>query len=295
MVRPSIKKMALVGSGIALVGLLSGCGSQYIVLDPKGPVGEIQANLIVLSAALLAAVIVPVLIFFAYVLLRFRDKPGNKASFKPEWDDNKWLEIAWWAIPILVIGILSVFTVRDTFALAKPPSDKEPMTIQVTSLDWKWLFLYPEQGIATVNYVRIPTDTPIRFELTTDAPINSFWIPQLGGQKYTLPGKALDLWLQADEEGTYYGTANNFSGEGFTEMKFTVTAESKPSFNQWVKKIKESSAEFTRQDYFELRKPGLVQTQQYSSYPSDLFKYIIYKNGGQYYRSNQLEPSTSAQ
>lgn len=288
--------MAKLGALGFFMMLLSGCGQQYIVLDPKGPVGEIQANLIIVSALLLAVVIVPVLIFFAYVVFRYRDKPGNRASFKPEWDDNKWLEVVWWGIPIVVIGVLSFFAVRDTFVLAEPPSKEvKPITIQVTSLDWKWLFLYPEQGIATVNYVKIPTDTPVNFELTTDAPINSFWVPQLGGQKYTLPGKVLNLWLQADEAGSYYGTANNFSGEGFTEMKFQVIAEPAQTFNQWVKQIKENSPKLTQSGYAEISKPGLVDKQQYSAFPPDLFNDILNKNGGQYYKSNQAVEQSGTQ
>lgn len=273
---------------VLVVSVLSGCSGNYIVLDPKGPVGEIQSNLIVISAVLLGVVILPVFVFLGFVVYRYRDKKGNKATFQPEWDDNKWLETIWWAIPIIVIGVLSIYTVRDTFVLAKPPSeDEKPITIQVTSLDWKWLFLYPEEGIATVNYIEIPTDRPIQFELTTDAPINSFWIPQLGGQKYTLPGKSSTLWLEADEEGSYFGTANNFSGEGFTEMKFDVIAKSEKDFNNWVNEVKESKPAFTMEDYAELSKPSIVEKQSYMSYPRGLFDYIVDKNGGQYYRSNK--------
>lgn len=285
-----LKRITIFSFLVFAATLLSGCSQQYIVLNPKGPVGELQANLIVISVILLAVVIIPVLIFFAYVVFRYRDKPGNNALFKPEWDDNKTLEILWWGIPIVIIGVLGFFTVRDTFALAQPPSkDVEPMTVQVTSLDWKWLFQYPEQGIATVNYLVIPTDTPVQFELTTDAPINSFWVPQLGGQKYTLPGKALKLWLEADEEGSYYGTANNFSGEGFTEMKFEVIAQAEEEFKEWVEQVKETAPALTQEGYENLSKPGLVDKQDYSSFPPGLFDYIIDKNGGKYYKSNENE------
>ncbi|WP_052329779.1 ubiquinol oxidase subunit II [Thermicanus aegyptius] len=291
-----LKRITIVSLLVALISVISGCGQQYTVLNPKGPVGEIQFNLIVISAILLAVVIIPVLIFFAYIVFRYRDKPGNKASYMPEWDDNKVLETVWWAIPIIVIGALAVFTVRDTFVLAEQPSKGvKPITIQVTSLDWKWLFLYPEQGIATVNYVVIPTVTPVRFELTTDAPINSFWVPQLGGQKYTLPGKALNLWLEAKEEGSYFGTANNFSGKGFTEMKFQVIAKPNPKFSDWVEQVKGSAPELTRKGYEELSKPGLVEKQDYASFPPDLFDYIIDKNGGQYYKENRKNEVEKAQ
>ncbi|MFZ7947218.1 cytochrome aa3 quinol oxidase subunit II [Bacillus rubiinfantis] len=286
----NIKKFSLVSLMAVLIGVLSGCSENYIVLDPKGPVGETQLNLIILSTVILGVFIIPVLLFFFYVIFRYRDKKGNKASYKPEWDDNKWMEIVWWGIPVLVIVVLSIYTVRDTFALAKSPSPEvKPMTIQVTSLDWKWLFLYPEQGIATVNYAEIPTDRPVKFELTTDAPINSFWVPQLGGQKYTIPGKALELWLEAEAEGKYYGTANNFSGEGFTDMKFDVIAKSEKDFNSWVKEVKAGSNSLTMEGYEKLSNPGVVKKQEFTSYPKELFNYIINKNGGQYYKSNQQE------
>ncbi|MDC3415005.1 ubiquinol oxidase subunit II [Aquibacillus sp. 3ASR75-11] len=286
--RNLMKRISKISLILFLTTLLSACSNaDYIVLDPKGPVGQIQANLIWTSVILLASVIVPVLLLFVFIVIRYRDKPGNRAPFKPEWDDNKTLEIIWWGIPILLIGVLGFFTVRDTFVLEEPPSkDVEPMTIQVTSLDWKWLFQYPEQEIATVNYLQIPTDTPINFELTTDAPINSFWVPQLGGQKYTLPGKTLSLWLEAEEEGTYFGTANNFSGKDFTKMKFDVIAKSNDEFQQWVNEVKQSSKPLTLNDYQELSKQSVVGTSEYSTIPADLFEYIVDKNGGQYYRSN---------
>ncbi|WP_170006165.1 ubiquinol oxidase subunit II [Bacillus fonticola] len=286
-----LKRLSYTGMFVLIVTVLSGCSEQFIVLDSKGPVGEVQANLMAISAILLGVVIIPVLIFFAFIVYRYRDRPDSKASFKPEWDDNKWLEIVWWGIPILVVGILGFYTIRDTFVLAERPAeseDVEPLTIQVTSLDWKWLFLYPEQGVATVNYVEIPINVPVDFQLTTDAPINSFWVPQLGGQKYTLPGKTLQLWLEADEEGTYYGTANNFSGEGFTEMKFDVNARSEEEFSDWVNEVKEGpSSSLTMDGYEQLSEPSVVEQAEFSSYTSGLFEYIVDKNGGQYYRSNE--------
>ncbi len=286
----SWKKPTAISLLVVMIGILSGCSENYVVLNPKGPVGDIQLNLIVLSAIILGIFIIPVLLFFFYVIFRYRDKKGSKAAYKPEWDHNKWMEIVWWGIPILVIIVLSVYAVRDTFSLTKSPSpETKPMTIQVTSLDWKWLFLYPEEGIATVNYIEIPTDRPVQFELTADAPINSFWIPQLGGQRYTLPGKKLQLWLEADKSGTYYGTANNFSGEGFTEMKFTVVAKAEKEFDKWVSKVKGGSNSLTMDGYAKLSKPGTEEKQEFASYPKDLFTTIINKNGGRYYQSNSKE------
>lgn len=259
--------------------LLSGCGSQYLVLNPKGPVAETQYNLIIISVVLIGIVIIPVLALTAFIVYRYRDTPDNKASYKPEWAHNTKLEIIWWGIPIIIIAILGYFTVRDTYVLAEPPTkDVKPITIQVTSLDWKWMFTYPEQKVATVNYVQIPVGVPVQFKLTADAPINSFWVPQLAGQIYTLPGKETKLWMQADEPGEYDGMGANFSGEGFAKMQFTVVAKPQDEFDKWVQRVINTTPAMTRQDYAKLREPGLSERLTYSSFPDGLFEEIVRKN-----------------
>ncbi|MCZ8513674.1 COX aromatic rich motif-containing protein [Paenibacillus filicis] len=269
---------------IGIIALLStGCSNKFIVLDPKGPVGQTEYHLIVLSTILVAIVIIPVLAILFYIVYRFRDKPGNKAPFSPEWADSKILEVIWWGIPIVIIGVLGFYTARDTFALTKSPvKDTKPITIQVTSLDWKWLFQYPDQKIATVNYVEIPAGIPVQFVLTADAPMNSFWIPQLGGQEYTMPGMAMRLWLQADQPGEYYGTGANFTGKGFAHMQFQMVAKQQSEFESWVKQVKNTASPLTKDGYEELAKPGLADKTSYSSYPDGLFEETVNKNGGQY-------------
>lgn len=265
---------------LAMLVLLSGCGQSLMVMDPKGPVAAGQKDLIIISAILCAIVLIPVLALTAFIVWRYRDKPDNKASYKPNWSHSTTLEIVWWAIPIIIIAVLGAITVRETFALepSKPlESEKKPLTIQVTSLDWKWLFTYPEQGIATVNHLTIPEDTPIKFQLTSDAPMNSFWIPQLGGQMYTMSGMAMTLFLQADEPGVYFGSGANFSGRDFTDMRFNVTATSDEQFNNWVKNIKESSKPLTMEGYNQLALPGTSGKQQFSAFPEGLFQKIVTK------------------
>lgn len=267
--------------------LLAGC-ENYIVLNPKGPVAETQYRLIIISIILCLVVVIPVLAMLVYVVWRYRDKPGNKAPYTPEWIDSKTLEIVWWGIPIVIIAILGFFTVRDTFALAKPQDpETKPLTIQVTSLDWKWLFQYPEQGIATVNYIEIPTGVPVQFVVTSDAPMNSFWIPQLGGQTYTMPGMAMGLSLKANEPGEYFGSGANFTGEGFAHMQFKVVAKSQAEFDKWVQSVKQTAPALTKDGYKELAKPGISDKQFYSSFPPELFKEIVDKNGGQYYKQHE--------
>lgn len=277
-----LRGLMLLMTGLLSTVLLSGCQGKFVVFDPQGPVAETQLRLIILSAILCAIVVIPVLAITAFIVVRYRDKPGNKAPYKPHWDDSKVLEILWWGIPVIIIGILGAYTARDTYGLAKKPvvTDVKPIKIQVTSLDWKWLFQYPDQKIATVNYVHIPAGVQVDFELTSDAPMNSFWIPQLGGQEYTMPGMAMSLWLQADRPGTYYGTGANFSGKDFAHMRFNVIAESQADFNKWVETVKGSNNELTKEGYVALAKPGQSEEQTFSSYPPDLFDSVVMKNGG---------------
>jgi cytochrome o ubiquinol oxidase subunit 2 len=260
--------------------LLTGCGEQIIVLDPKGPIGESQKDLILISSVLCGIILVPVLLLTAFIVWRYRDKPGNKAVYRPNWSHSTAMEMVWWSIPIVVIVILGTITVRYTYALepSKPiESAKKPITIQATSLDWKWLFTYPEQGIATVNYLQIPVDVPIKFELTSDAPMNSFWIPQLGGQMYTMSGMIMTLFLQADHPGVYYGSGANFSGEHFADMRFDVKATSQEEFDAWVAEVKQSPLSLTFENYEKLAQPGKSDRMSFSSVADGLFQQIAYK------------------
>ena len=265
----------------AMVFLLSGCGSQYVVLNPAGPVGRTEMHLIILSAILVAIVIVPVIILLAIIVYRYRDKPNNTAPYQPNWTHSRTLEVIWWGIPIIIIGVLGTLTAKTTFALQKPPENNvQPITIDVTSLDWKWLFQYPGQNIATVNYCNIPDGVPVQFVLTADAPMNSFWVPQLGGQEYTMPGMAMRLWLQADKTGSYQGYGANFSGSGFVHMTFKVNSISLADFDKWVNSVKTSDPKLTETGFQTLVKPGIVGTLSYSSYPAGLFDQIVNQNGG---------------
>jgi cytochrome aa3-600 menaquinol oxidase subunit 2 len=265
--------------------LLSGCDrSKFIVLDPKGPVGQHELNLIIISTILCAIVIIPVLVIFVYILIRYKDRPGNNAPYQPEWDDSKVLEVVWWGIPIVIVAILGFYTAQTAINVAKPPvKDVKPVVVQVTSMDWKWLFTYPGQKVATVNYAVIPAGVPIQFVLTSDAPMNSFWVPQLGGQEYTMPGMSMGLWLQANKVGNYFGSGANFTGTGFAHMHFKVKAVSQADFNTWAADLKKNSPPLTNAGYKELSKPSNVKELSFSSFPKNLYENIVNKNGGTYY------------
>jgi len=265
---------------IMMAALLTGCGQDIMVFDPKGPIAKDQRDLIVIAMVLCGIILVPVLALTAVIVWRYRDKKGNKSSYKPNWSHSTMMETIWWGIPIVVIVILGAVTIKYTYVLepSKPiASEQKPIVVQATSLDWKWLFTYPEQGIATVNYLQIPEGVPIKFELTSDAPMNSFWIPQLGGQMYTMSGMAMTLYLQADEVGKYFGTAANFSGEHFTDMRFDVHATSREEFDKWADGVKKTGKELTAEGYEELAKPGRSGEHFYSSFPDGLFQKIVTK------------------
>ncbi|WP_419180448.1 ubiquinol oxidase subunit II [Bacillus salipaludis] len=268
--------------GLLGTWLLAGCDkSKYIVLDPKGPVGQTELDLIVISVILCAIVIIPVMVIFVYIIIRYKDRPGNTAPYQPEWADSKVLEIVWWGIPVVIVAILGIYTAKTAIKVSKPPvTDVKPIVVQVTSLDWKWLFTYPDKKVATVNYAVIPAGVPVQFVLTSDAPMNSFWVPQLGGQEYTMPGMSMGLWLQANKIGEYFGSGANFTGTGFAHMQFRVKAVSQADFNTWAAGLKKNSPVLTNAGYQELSQPGNVKELSYSSYPNKLYENIVNKNGG---------------
>lgn len=261
--------------------VLSGCSKNYVVLNPHGPVAKSEYDLIILTTILIAIIVVPVMLIMFWIVYRYRDSPNNKAPYEPDWDESKILEFIWWGVPIIITAFLAFYTGKAIFSLVKPPptSDRTPVTIQVTNLDWKWLFQYPDQKVATVNYVEIPAGVPVQFVLTSDAPMNSFWVPELGGQEYTMPGMAMRLWLQADKPGTYFGSGAHFSGEQFAHMRFNVVAASQTDFNSWVKKIKQTAPPMTQDMYLALKQPGIAKPTSYSSYPAGSFEKTVKKNG----------------
>ncbi len=228
------------------------------VLNPKGVIADQQRQLIITATLLMAIVVVPVLLLTFAIAWRYRE--GNhKAKYSPDLDGNKFAEIAWWLIPLVIIAILSGITIATSHSLdpSKPiASDKSPLKVQVVALQWKWLFIYPDQHVASLNYLPIPTDRPIDFEITADAPMNSFWLPQLGGQIYAMSGMSTRLHLTASQPGDYRGSSANISGEGFSGMVFTAHATPQADFDKWVADTQKSSQKLTLNIYNELAKPS---------------------------------------
>lgn len=247
--------------------VLTGCSQQVQVLDPAGPVARQEYNLILWSFALMFLVVLVVFVLFAYVMIKFRAKPENEGYRPPDVYGNRKLETIWTIIPILVVIALAIPTVATTYRLQAPPktTTKNPVVINVTSVDWKWLFSYPQQGIETVNYVVIPAGRPVEFELYAVGPMNSFWVPQLGGMEMNMPGRQLGLWLQANQPGVYLGRSANFSGKGFVHMTFHVISKPESSFNQWAQTVKSTAPPLTSSQYQSLLKPGTSAQETYST------------------------------
>jgi cytochrome o ubiquinol oxidase subunit 2 len=255
-------------------------GHDIAVLNPKGTIAHKELRLIVFGSLLSLVVVIPVFVMTFWIAWTYRE--GNtKARYSPDWDHSRLAESIWWAVPMLLILILSVVTWLSSRAL-DPFRDLEshtkPMTIQVVALDWKWLFIYPEQDIATVNFVQFPAGMPVDFEITADAPMNSFWIPQLGGQIYAMSGMSTHLHLMADAPGDFRGSSANISGRGFAGMKFTARASSETDFKRWVNGVKQSPTPLSRVTYSQLARPSEnAPLTQYAGTEPDLYNLIVMK------------------
>jgi len=251
----------------ALLVLLTGC-NQLTVLDPKGPVAKTQSQVIIFSILTMAFILLVVYTLYIYMLTKYRASKAAPDYEPPHVEGSKWLEITWITIPIIIVAVLSVVTVRSTSAVEKVPEgyeDQKPLVIYAASSNWKWHFSYPEEGIETVNYVNIPTNRPVEFRLYSYGPITSFWIPQLAGQKYAMSDMVNTLNIVAEHEGSYMGKNSNFSGEGFAHMEFEALAMAPSEFDKWVKEVKDTAPELTESEFNKLLETAHVGRQTYSS------------------------------
>lgn len=248
--------LILIGIGLVAYKL---SGDNVAVLRPAGIIAEKQRALLIFASILSLVVILPVFALTFFIAFRYRESNHRRTKYTPDWDHQPVLETLWWGIPIAIIVILGVVTWQSSHQLdpyREIASSKQPLTIEVVALQWKWLFIYPEQHIASVNFVQFPTDQPLAFHITADAPMNSFWIPQLGGQIYAMPGMTTQLHLMADKSGDYQGSSANISGSGFADMKFIARASSENDFKHWVREAHSSGYELTADQYRSLARPG---------------------------------------
>lgn len=275
-----MNKRSVVNYAFASLGLmLTGCSGG--ILDPKGQIGMDEKSLIIIATVLMLLVVVPVIILTLYFAWKYRDGRDHEI-YAPKWAHSNKIEAVVWTIPIVIIIVLGVITWRSTQSLDpyKPLEGKgEHLTVQVVSLNWKWLFIYPEQGIATVNELVFPANVPVEYKITSESTMNSFFIPQLGSQIYSMAGMETQLHLIANEPGTFKGFSANYSGAGFTGMKFdAIATKDKASFDNWVADVKANGEALTAGRYAKLAEPSEYHPVEYfGSVEQGLFHTIVMK------------------
>lgn len=226
----------LVIAGLVVTLLVS--TGNTAVLNPGGVIADREKDLIIFTTLLGVIVIIPVYLMLFLFAWRYRaSNTKRKAKYTPDVGGNWLIEIVWWGIPLIIIIILAVVTWISTHELdpyKKIASDKTPLKVQVVAMEWKWLFLYPDKEVASVNELWMPVDTPVEFSITADAPMSTFWIPNLGSQIYAMKGMTTHLNLMAHTEGDYFGTNTNINGSGYSKMTFVAKAVSEQKFDEWV-------------------------------------------------------------
>jgi cytochrome o ubiquinol oxidase subunit 2 len=270
----------------ALTAGLAGC-SKAVVLNPAGDIAAQQGQLVITATLLMLIIIVPVIILT--LLFAWKYRQGNtEAEYDPDWHHSTTLELIIWTVPLLIIIALGALTWISTHKLdpyrpldridaqrALAP-DVKPLEVQVVAMDWKWLFLYPEQGIATVNELAAPVDRPILFKLTATSTMNAFYVPDLAGMIYAMPGMQTELNAVINKEGVYKGMSSHYSGAGFSGMTFKFHGLSNEGFAQWVDKAKAEGKQLDSATYLNLLKPSERDpVQRFSSVQTDLYDKVL--------------------
>jgi cytochrome o ubiquinol oxidase subunit 2 len=271
--------------------LLSGC--DLLVLHPFGEIAQRQGHLIMVSTFLMLLIVVPVLVLTLLFAWRYRAS-NSRATYTPDWDHSTSLELIIWSAPLLIIIALGAMTWINTHTLdpyrpiaASQPSrlsrcaeaagtSQETLVVEVVALDWKWLFIYPDQGIATVNELAAPVNVPIHFKITSSSVMNSFFIPAMAGQIYAMPGMQTELNAVINTIGTYDGFSANYSGAGFSGMHFKFYGMSHSDFDSWVTRNRQEGSALTVVDYRYLAKPSAREpVRHYASVAHGLYASIL--------------------
>src|SRR5215813_2270274 len=272
---PDMQHVAL---AVLLIGAAALGGCSEGVLDPKGPVATAERLIMLNATGIMLAIVIPTMLATLAVAFWFRSS-NLRARYLPDFDYSGRLELLVWSIPIMTVILVAGVAWISSYDLDPPKplgSAVKPVRVQVVALDWKWLFIYPDHGIATVNQLTIPVGTPIRFELTSSGVMNSFFVPQLGGQIYTMAGMVTRIYLQADHTGTYRGMSSNYSGAGFSDMVFKVDAVPADEFAKWVAATRTTGPVLDAQAYADLARPSQAVTPfSYRAVATDLFKGIV--------------------
>jgi cytochrome o ubiquinol oxidase subunit II len=260
------------------IGVTALCGCTEGVLDPKGPIAAAERQILFNSLGIMLAIVIPTILATLGVAIWFR-ATNKRARYLPDFDYSGRLEVLVWAIPamtVLLVGGVAWVGSHELDPRKPIVSMEKPLNVEVVSLDWKWLFIYPDQGIATVNQLTIPVGTPVNFELTSTGVMNSFFIPQLGSQIYTMPGMVTRVHLQADQPGIYRGLSSQYSGSGFADMRFSVNVVSADNFALWTNAARSNGPVLDGPTYTDLVKPSnAVAPITYRAVTPDLFNNIV--------------------
>jgi cytochrome o ubiquinol oxidase subunit II len=272
---------------LLLLGVLPLSGCHTVLMSPSGDLALQQRNLIITSLILMLLIVVPVIVMTLVFAWHYRAS-NAKANHDPEWDHSTMLELLIWSAPLLIIIALGALTwvsthkldpfrPLDRVAAGKPmPADARPLEVDVVALDWKWLFIYPEQNMAVVNELVAPVDRPIQFRITASTVMNSFFIPALAGQIYAMPGMETQLQAVINKPGQFDGFSANFSGDGFSHMNFVFHGMSDSEFAQWVDKAKAGGDALSRDEYVKLARPSEQDPiHYYASVAPGLFPAIV--------------------
>ena len=268
----------LVGLASLFVAVILGGCDKVVLLDPKGPIGDAERNLILEALGLMMIVVIPVIIMALWFPRRY-SASNKKAPYTPKWNSSPRLEVIVWLVPIVIVTILGYLAWSKSHQLDpyRPIArGVKPINVQVVAMDWKWLFIYPDHNIAVVNKLVFPVGVPVSFKITSDTVMNSFFIPQLGSQMYAMAGMVGRLHLEADKPGVYYGQSQQFSGNGYAYMRFPAQAVSRKEFEGWLKKVEKSPYKLDSARFKELEKPSTNNPVMYfSSVEPGLFALIV--------------------
>jgi len=273
---PRASAMCLRAISITSAAMLMASCSEG-VLDPQGPVGKAERVILYDSTAIMLAVVIPVIVLTLVFAWWFRAK-NKRARYRPDWEYSGRIEMIIWSIPALIILFLGGIAWTGSHDLDPPlplADSVAPLDIEVISLDWRWLFIYPHEGIASLNRLVVPAGVPLRFRLTSTTVMNSFFVPQLGSQIYTMPNMVTRLNLKADQPGTFEGLSAQFSGDGFSDMRFDLVSTEAEAFKDWVNTTKTQGGVLDATTFEELVKPAKADgTQTYSQVSEGLFDKI---------------------
>ena len=264
------------GCGL-LIYFANAFAGDLVDLDPEGPITFLEDKLVAVSVALMLIVLVPVFSLTVWFVWHYRAS-NLGSSYAPHWSSHR-IELLIWLVPTLIVAVLGVLTWTYTHTLNpyRPLSSaRAALRVQVVALDWKWLFIYPDQGIATINQLVIPAQRPIHFDLTSDSVMNSFFIPQLGGQVYAMAGMRTELHLLANHPGKFFGQNTQYSGRGFADQNFEVIAKSQDDFDSWVRQVRKQPAPLNWTAFQQVAKPSAkAPIQIFHGIEPGLFERII--------------------